>query len=152
KNIDQGRMAIGIILDLAEKERRRLGSRTGDLGESADVKVSVRAFDYFQLAGSPPVFYQSSEVTHDLSPFYLSDVWKWFMPLLAPHARSTEKSRLRFWQFISIEAHKNFPVFFCDSIPFDAVAGTVQSFAGFEVESESVLSATNHFVPNVASF
>src|SRR5215475_6008502 len=54
--------------------------------------------------------------------------------------------------FITIYGNKNVSVSFRDSVTLDPVARTVQSFAGFEIESESVLAAADHLVPDIASF
>src|SRR5262249_18957935 len=53
---------------------------------------------------------------------------------------------------VAVDTKKNIPVFFRDSIPLDLVASTVQSFSGFEIESEGVLATTDHLVPNIAFF
>ena len=54
--------------------------------------------------------------------------------------------------FITIYGNKNVSVSFRDSVTLDPVARTVQSFAGFEIESEGVLAAADHLVPDIASF
>ena len=42
---------------------------------------------------------------------------------------------------VLIDMDKHFSVFFNDSVSLDAVARAVQSFSGFEIESEGVLTA-----------
>lgn len=54
--------------------------------------------------------------------------------------------------FITIYGNKNVSIIFCDSVTLDPVASTVQSFSGFQIESESVLAAADHLVPDIASF
>ena len=53
---------------------------------------------------------------------------------------------------VLIDMDKHFSVFFDDSVSLDAVARAVQSFSGFEIESEGVLTAADHLVPDVAFF
>src|SRR6516164_9549454 len=53
---------------------------------------------------------------------------------------------------VTVEAEKNFSVLFRDSIALDAVACAVQSFPGFEIESEGVLATADHLVPDIAFF
>jgi hypothetical protein len=53
---------------------------------------------------------------------------------------------------ITIYANKNVSVIFRDSVALDPVARTVQSFSGFEIESEGVLAAPDHLVPDIAFF
>ena len=53
---------------------------------------------------------------------------------------------------ITIYANKNVSVIFRDSVALDPVARTVQSFSGFKVESEGVLTAADHLVPDIAFF
>ena len=53
---------------------------------------------------------------------------------------------------IGIQTYKDLSVFFRDRVALDAITRAVQSLPGFEIESEAVLAAANHLVPNVASF
>jgi hypothetical protein len=54
--------------------------------------------------------------------------------------------------FTTVDAQKNFPVFFYDRVTLDFIARAIQSFSGFEIESEGVLTAPDHLVPNIAFF
>lgn len=54
--------------------------------------------------------------------------------------------------FVRIDADKNFPVFFRDGVALYLIARAVQSFSGFEIESEGVLATSDHLVPDVAFF